>query len=709
MEKFAHQLNELHVKQVENMGNKLFLTGRETACFATFLNPNLFTFFQKRLYKSVLLALQRSSDTSWENLDDYYDIVYEFNEKILPDYQDVLAVRNNLISQQKYFPDNHNLILIQDIFYVTFLKGSYLTIVHSESDELEEFEDRFEDVFKQLDPLKFSKYIAILKKFIDQHSLKIDDPRLAFTVSSSKIRLSFIINSRYCFNIYKLAEKTTFGFIYKSSLTNGQGYFVKSGKQEAFWNEVETIDTYVDHVFEGCAIELGRNRNSPYRKSNNAEFMALLFDKFRKPAMKSALNTILFGPPGTGKTYHTIDLAVKIAEPYQYQENNHEANKQIFDRLVIENRINFCTFHQSMSYEDFVEGLKPESDEETEQISYQVQSGIFKSISTRASSANKIGLNFDQAYDSLLREISGQGKIAIYETLARSREFTARVNRNNNIAVTPNTGKGTEMTITKESLKAFLETGEESDWPSYLKPFAHRMRNVHGYTSKENTNPEPYVLIIDEINRGNVSQIFGELITLLESDKREGKANALSVTLPYSKEKFSVPSNLYLIGTMNTADRSVEALDAALRRRFHFVEMPPRYDLVELQTIVAGSTLAQLLQTINDRMEKLLDKDHTLGHAYFLGVKNEEDLKNVFQEKIIPLLQEYFFGDIGKIGLVLGNSFIRSDERSFVGFAEFEYEDTSVVEDIKLRKVYKVSNPSEWRLDAIVGNPASNE
>ncbi len=195
-----------------------------------------------------------------------------------------------------------------------------------------------------------------------------------------------------------------------------------------------------------------------------------------------------------------------------------------------------------------------------------------------------------------------------------------------------------------------------------------------------------YAIFIDEINRGNIAAIFGELITLIEADKRAGCSNELSVTLPYSKQRFSVPSNLDIYGTMNTADRSVEALDTALRRRFSFVEMPPRPELIasagQAKTqngMVEGIHLPTLLTRINERIEQLLDKDHLIGHAYFMQVASVEDLRVTFRDKIIPLLQEYFFGDFGKIGLVLGSGFVSLNKPSsssvFANFPEYEYGD----------------------------------
>jgi 5-methylcytosine-specific restriction enzyme B len=215
------------------------------------------------------------------------------------------------------------------------------------------------------------------------------------------------------------------------------------------------------------------------------------------------------------------------------------------------------------------------------------------------------------------------------------------------------------------------------------------------------SSSKPYVIIIDEINRGNISQIFGELITLIEEDKRLGRPESLEVTLPYSKDKFGVPPNIYIIGTMNTADRSVEALDTALRRRFSFEQVLPDPELIgfhgklrERSGMVDGIVLSELLIIINRRIEKLLDKDHLIGHSYFMGVADLKGLKLAFQNKINPLLQEYFYGDFGKIGLVLGQSFfddntIKSDSTNI--FTPFPDYDPS---DYLDRKAYRLKDVS---------------
>ncbi|MFC1513460.1 McrB family protein [candidate division KSB1 bacterium] len=215
-------------------------------------------------------------------------------------------------------------------------------------------------------------------------------------------------------------------------------------------------------------------------------------------------------------------------------------------------------------------------------------------------------------------------------------------------------------------------------------------------------NPDKkYALFIDEISRGNIANIFGELITLIEEDKRYNHVNAMPAILPYSQEEFFVPSNLYIIGTMNTADRSVEALDVALRRRFTFIEMRPVPELLsnpEYQ--VNGIDLKELLKTINNRIEKLLDKDYCIGHSYFMGINDTKkplnEIRAIFQNKIIPLLQEYFYGDWGKIRLVLGKNFVMR-KKDTVKFLDTEdYQD---FEEFEEKPVYEFTNPDSWTLE----------
>ena len=276
----------------------------------------------------------------------------------------------------------------------------------------------------------------------------------------------------------------------------------------------------------------------------------------QEPDVKHPKNQILFGPPGTGKTYHAVDLALAIVDGTKVCEGDIERFRERRDS----GQIAMVTFHQSYAYEDFIEGIRPVlGGEAGGPIRYELLDGIFKRIAKLATD------------------------------------------------------------------------GKE----------------------------KRFVLIIDEINRGNIAKIFGELITLIEDSRRLGAKDATEVTLSYSRDSFGVPNNLYLIGTMNTADRSIQLLDTALRRRFTFVEMMPEPEHPLISKDVEGVKCQEMLKAMNGRITALLDREHQIGHTYLMNVKGKEDLAYAFQNKIFPLLQEYFFNDWSKIRSVLGgNDFV---------------------------------------------------
>jgi hypothetical protein len=401
------------------------------------------------------------------------------------------------------------------------------------------------------------------------------------------------------------------------------------------------------------------------------------------------LNQILYGPPGTGKTYNSINKAISIINPKFDLTQDRSIVKKEYDRLVTENQILFTTFHQSMSYEDFIEGIKPETKKEN--VIYDVVPGLFLEICNTAENnwedakeGNSKKLSFEDAF-LLLKEEWDENEEIKFPLKTKGNDYTIIGFTKKSIQFKKASG-GTGHTLSIATLKDYYYkkkevrlTGVGIYYPSILDKL-----NKYQPTTISKKVVKNYVLIIDEINRGNVSQIFGELITLIEEDKRLGENEALEVMLPYSKEKFGVPPNLYIVGTMNTADRSVEALDTALRRRFSFEEMPPRAKVVEEKKFSDYPRVA-IMEKINNRIEVLLDRNHTLGHAYF--IKN--NFKCSFENEIIPLLQEYFYNDYGKIGLVFGKGFVREkaitakNDKSI--FADFDTKN-----DVDINKSYEL-------------------
>jgi len=534
------------------------------------------------------------------------------------------------------------------------------------------------------------KFFDFLEELMKETGIAKNDDRVAFSCAQDS--LSLTVGQRPS---WRLTNLRGFRYVANADVKLSEYATNFDGKLGNFYNqfyEIELNSYEKEAIIRTTKIELSRTNKTGFSKYHNPYFEKAAFDRnYRNQVLKLGLmnestiqnqkfdlNNILYGPPGTGKTFKLqkeyFDLfTVKETSlnRSQYLENivadltwwqvlsiilldlkkvkvneiiNHELleikgklsnsktmrptvwgrlqahtkidclNVNVTDRsqppifykdeeskwnvdedlleqyypeafIVLDEVKNFIpsadklirnyefvTFHQSFSYEDFIEGIKPKLGEDENDIAYEIQDGIFKKLCLKAD-----------------------------------------VDRDNN-----------------------------------------------------------YAIFIDEINRGNVSAIFGELITLIEKDKRLDQENELKVKLPYSKKELGVPPNLYIFGTMNTADRSVEALDTALRRRFSFEEIMPIPELlanIEFDYF----NLSEVLTIINNRIEALLDRDHTIGHSYFMSINSgdSEGLKNVFQNNVIPLLQEYFYHDYEKIALILGEGFIEHKE-SKVKFANFK-------------------------------------
>lgn len=465
----------------------------------------------------------------------------------------------------------------------------------------------------------------------------------------------------------------------------------------------------------------------------------------RRP-LSPPTNLILHGPPGTGKTYATAAEAVRLCG--EVVPEDRAALMERYRELVKDERIAFVTFHQSMAYEDFVEGLRPSSITESGEallggFRLAPEAGVFQRIAERAETLGAAGPargfalgdravfkmslgeaanpDEDYVYDEAIEGgyvLLGDGgdvdwsdpaletKEAMIEAHAARHPEAARLSplsgRIEFAHALRSRAKLGDLVIVSKGNLQFRAIGEVTGgfekqdragrddyrWRRAVrwlwrddegkpydlinnKRFSQRTiyelsrrelkadaieRLVNGGANAHAPGTRPFVLIIDEINRANISKVFGELITLLEPDKRIGMVNELKVTLPYSKKEFGVPANLHIVGTMNTADRSIALIDKALRRRFRFKEMMPDPDLPELIEAGerAGVDLSALLRTINDRIEWLLDREHRIGHAWLLGCDTRQKLDAAMRERIIPLIAEYFFEHWGKVADVLG-------------------------------------------------------
>ena len=430
-------------------------------------------------------------------------------------------------------------------------------------------------------------------------------------------------------------------------------------------------------------------------------------------SMTHPLNQILYGPPGTGKTWNAVNHALAIIEGKDIKSleeecladagKGREPVKQRFDALKDKGQIEMVTFHQNFAYEDFIEGIRPVLDDtadDSSNVHYEIVDGLFKTIADRAKKnlaqpdQDKKAINISDLLEVLADDIE--------ERLENGEKLTIRPgNVDWGIAHIKRKQKGEfrSIGVRNTSTPRYLARQViERDYVNFLKGeikshddiaprFKHTLDkhsharlyfslykwlkqiqdalklNLDEFQVDTTSNESlKYVLIIDEINRGNIAKIFGELITLIEQSKRIGEPDAITLVLPCSSNSgdeegsFGVPNNLYIIGTMNTADRSIAPLDTALRRRFDFIEMMPKSEHPLISKNVNGVDCQQLLSVMNKRITVLLDREHQIGHSYLIDINSMESLAYTFKNRIIPLLEEYFYDDREKISLALHNN-----------------------------------------------------
>jgi 5-methylcytosine-specific restriction protein B len=516
-------------------------------------------------------------------------------------------------------------------------------------------------------------------------------------------------------------------------------------------NGVFAVDNPID-LYDNILV--GRKRSAPSKsskvtsKEENIDLDEDILDDLDEYEKYADLlnfnpNLILYGPPGTGKTYG----AMKIIEAF---DKKHSGKFTDFKAIENTGRVKFVTFHQSYSYEEFIEGIKPVigNDQELEEnekssLAYNIEDGILKQIAksaatqilkqnakvkgmentTENSKIWKVSLG-NRNNNDLYNQCKKASEIAIgwleghnitdltyndmYDLLVKNRKagdgsprnaancLNAILNNMNEgdivlVYDSPTTvrdiGIVTSDYFFAEESKDYYPHRRKVTWAKEFKNPASifeynsgvrlTLKTIYeldrmsitdinelikeGEESKELENNliAPYYLIIDEINRGNVSKIFGELITLIEKDKRE----RISCYLPYSKKKFTLPSNLYIIGTMNTADRSIAVLDTALRRRFAFIEIEPDLAIFNDPTLVSSAKvndtvdIPKLLGKLNEKITEKIDRDHRIGHSYFMDIIGLNQLYKVWYYNIIPLLTEYFYNDIETLKSLIGDCF----------------------------------------------------
>ncbi|MCZ8354664.1 MAG: AAA family ATPase [Cyclobacteriaceae bacterium] len=416
------------------------------------------------------------------------------------------------------------------------------------------------------------------------------------------------------------------------------------------YNALREVDWLVDLV------------NKPYQPDNrlpiktvtyleNSFAIDILKNVFKLTNMPStsnakkptSLNIILYGPPGTGKTYNSIDRAVQIAKPDQYT-GEHTTNKKLFDLLRKEGQIEFVTFHQNYTYEDFISGIKP--DVTSTELRFKTQPGVFYKICQEA----RLNYEASKSEDSF-RPIEEDIKEMLEKiTEDHPLEFKTVTGKpfwlfdySDNTIYLRKSNNSEKHTLSISTIIEISQFGREmiSGLSAHYGPIIEYLKKNRRRTATK-TDLKNYVIVIDEINRANISKVFGELITLIEEDKRIGSSNELRVRLPNGDSDFGVPPNLYIIGTMNTADKSIALIDIALRRRFEFEGMYPDAKAIK------DDDKAELLIQINQAVyEQKKSADYLIGHAYFM---NESSIPDILTKKVIPLLMEYFSG---KINLVI--------------------------------------------------------
>ncbi|WP_027124935.1 AAA family ATPase [Gelidibacter mesophilus] len=628
---------------------------RTISTYLTFFNPNKYTFYKHSFYKELCDLLNVKQAKKNEKYAHYLELIEHIISEYIESDDELTSLVKNYIPQ--YYDGSNNLLLAQDILYQMLDKNESINYwVYAPGENASKWDEFYENGVMGLG----WDALGDLNDYPSKKAIKLKLQELEGVPSTKQ-------------------NDTAANYEFLKVIKPGDVIIVKKGMTELLGYGIVTSDYYYDTT--KSSYQKSRNVDwqlkgnwkldfklslktltnvTKYKEDDNTNYYDKLLSIMKQDHLENKteykgynapLNQIFYGPPGTGKTYNTILEAAKIIK--RDDTINYNEAQAVFNEHL-GNRIEFITFHQNYSYEDFIQGLRPDTEAGGE-LSFFKSDGVFKRIADRALKNLRDSENpesakhgFDKVFSELTRPLN-EGQVDELEIKMKQTSFYITEVGEKSIEFRKKQGDS-KHSLSINTLRKMYERGFNDLILGGLQPYYNPILSLlldKGKKHVDHVEKQNYVIIIDEINRANISRVFGELITLIEHDKRSHGKIPITATLP-SGEPFIVPSNLYIIGTMNTADKSIALLDIALRRRFEFVPMYPKYQIVGEDIFINN---ANLLEIINNEIISRKGHDFTIGHSYFLG--DTFDLKNTIDNKVIPLLLEYFMNDFVEVKNIL--------------------------------------------------------